>query len=245
MAIVINGSGTITGISTGGLPDGIVDDGTLATSAVTSTKIADGTITNADVNDVAASKLTGALPAIDGSNLTGVAALPSGGSVGQIVTNTSSGTGTWQGLTKDAYQAGYQMQEGWSYKIQSGSTSSTSQVDAIDFGVVGTVQKGSYVIVTMKFPLISAGWAGCALWLDFVDNTSGTRLNHIYFSQNVTTGTIYNPGMMMAGHGMTGGTGTTTFSVKCTIKSLNASSPVSWWSGSYHPCMITWSEKKG
>jgi hypothetical protein len=50
MAIVINGSGTITGISTGGLPDGIVDDGTLATSAVTSTKIADGTITDSDVN---------------------------------------------------------------------------------------------------------------------------------------------------------------------------------------------------
>ena len=54
MAIVINGSGTITGISTGGLPDGIVDDGTLATSAVTSTKIADGTITNADINASAA-----------------------------------------------------------------------------------------------------------------------------------------------------------------------------------------------
>ncbi len=54
MAIVINGSGTITGISTGGLPDGIVDDGTLATSAVTSTKILDGTILNADINASAA-----------------------------------------------------------------------------------------------------------------------------------------------------------------------------------------------
>jgi len=32
MAIVINGSGTVTGISVGGLPDGIVDDGTLAGS---------------------------------------------------------------------------------------------------------------------------------------------------------------------------------------------------------------------
>ncbi len=54
MTVVINGSGTITGISTGGLPDGIVDDGTLATSAVTSTKIADGTILNADINASAA-----------------------------------------------------------------------------------------------------------------------------------------------------------------------------------------------
>ena len=32
MAIVINGSGTVTGISVGGLPDGIVDRDTLATS---------------------------------------------------------------------------------------------------------------------------------------------------------------------------------------------------------------------
>jgi hypothetical protein len=54
MAITINGSGTVTGISVGGLPDGIVDDGTLATSAVTSTKILDGTITNADINASAA-----------------------------------------------------------------------------------------------------------------------------------------------------------------------------------------------
>jgi hypothetical protein len=62
MAITINGSGTITGISTGGLPDGIVDDGTLATSAVTSTKILDGTILNADINAsaaIAGSKLSG------------------------------------------------------------------------------------------------------------------------------------------------------------------------------------------
>ncbi len=34
MAIVINGDGTITGISVGGLPDGIVDGGTLANDVV-------------------------------------------------------------------------------------------------------------------------------------------------------------------------------------------------------------------
>ena len=33
MSIVVNGSGTITGISTGGLPDGIVDDDMIATAA--------------------------------------------------------------------------------------------------------------------------------------------------------------------------------------------------------------------
>ena len=38
MAIAINGSGTVTGISVGGLPDGIVDTDMLAASAVTAAK---------------------------------------------------------------------------------------------------------------------------------------------------------------------------------------------------------------
>jgi len=42
MTIEINGSGTITGVSVGGLPDGIVDADMLATAAVTSAKIASG-----------------------------------------------------------------------------------------------------------------------------------------------------------------------------------------------------------
>ena len=70
MAIVINGSGTVTGLAVGGLPDGTVDAGTLATDSVVTGKIADGTIANADIADLAASKLTGALPAISGASLT-------------------------------------------------------------------------------------------------------------------------------------------------------------------------------
>jgi hypothetical protein len=38
MAVIINGSGTITGISVGGLPDGIVDTDMLAANAVTAAK---------------------------------------------------------------------------------------------------------------------------------------------------------------------------------------------------------------
>jgi len=44
MAIVINGSGTVTGISAGGLPDGTVDTDTLAADAVNGTKLADDAI---------------------------------------------------------------------------------------------------------------------------------------------------------------------------------------------------------
>ena len=72
MAIVINGSGEISGISVGGLPDGIVDAGTLATNSVDSAELIDGSIDNSHIDAMAASKLTGALPAIDGASLTGL-----------------------------------------------------------------------------------------------------------------------------------------------------------------------------
>ena len=42
MAIAINGAGTITGLSVGGLPDGTVDEDTLANNAVGSGKLASG-----------------------------------------------------------------------------------------------------------------------------------------------------------------------------------------------------------
>ena len=45
MAIQINGSGTITGISVGGLPDGIVDTDMIAANAVATAKIADNAVT--------------------------------------------------------------------------------------------------------------------------------------------------------------------------------------------------------
>ena len=59
MALVLNGSNdTITGLQ------------------INSANIVDGSIVNADINDLSASKLTGALPAISGASLTN---LPAGG----------------------------------------------------------------------------------------------------------------------------------------------------------------------
>ena len=74
MAIVINGSGTVTGISVGGLPDGVVDAGTLATNSVDSAELVDGGVDDSHMAAMAASKLTGALPAISGASLTGLIA---------------------------------------------------------------------------------------------------------------------------------------------------------------------------
>lgn len=77
MAIVINGSGTVTGISVGGLPDGIVDAGTLATNSVDSAELIDGSI---DTAHIAADQITGAI-------------LPAG-SVIQVVNATTGSVGT-------------------------------------------------------------------------------------------------------------------------------------------------------
>ena len=46
MAIVINGSGTVTGLAVGGLPDGTVDAGTLAANSVDSAELIDGAVDN-------------------------------------------------------------------------------------------------------------------------------------------------------------------------------------------------------
>jgi hypothetical protein len=75
MAIVFDSdAGTITGLSVGGLPDGIVDAGTLATNSVDSAELIDGSIDNSHIDAMAASKLTGALPAISATNLTSIPA---------------------------------------------------------------------------------------------------------------------------------------------------------------------------
>ena len=46
MTVTINGTGTIAGLSTGGLPDGSVDADSLATGAVTSGKLGTGSVTS-------------------------------------------------------------------------------------------------------------------------------------------------------------------------------------------------------
>ncbi len=83
MAIVFDSdAGTISGLSVGGLPDGMVDGDMLAANAITAGKIADGTIANADIN---------ASAAIAGSKISG-----SFGKVLQVVNaiDTSSPTST-------------------------------------------------------------------------------------------------------------------------------------------------------
>ncbi len=59
MPVTINGNGSITGLSVGGLPNGTVDADTLASNAVTSSKIADSSVITSKIasGGVAASTL--------------------------------------------------------------------------------------------------------------------------------------------------------------------------------------------
>ena len=103
MPISINGSGTLTGISAGGLPDGCVVD--------------------ADINGMSSSKLSGALPAISGANLTGVSSAAYS-YVDQWALNTDisvSSTSYWSGAQLSRSNS-YAYTEGTAMTVSGGGT---------------------------------------------------------------------------------------------------------------------------
>ena len=147
MAIVINGSGTVTGLSVGGLPDGVVDNDTLATG-------------------IASSKLTGALPAISGASLTGVS--DESGLVSQQVF-TSSGTWTKPaGITKiKVYICGGGGGGG------SGNSGSWTQWTAGGAGGGGTAVK-IIDVTSISSETVTIGAGGVANNIDVSSTAGGT-----------------------------------------------------------------------
>ena len=67
--------------------------------SITTSKLVDGAVTNAKITSMASSKLTGALPALDGSALTGV----SGGKVLQVVNQVYNSSQSFS-ITANTYQ---------------------------------------------------------------------------------------------------------------------------------------------
>jgi len=63
MALVLSGDGTVTGLAVGGLPDGTVDAGTLATNSVDSAELIDGAVDDSHIGALTASKLSGTVAA--------------------------------------------------------------------------------------------------------------------------------------------------------------------------------------
>lgn len=117
-----------------------------ADASVTTEKIADSAVTNAKITSVAASKLTGALPAIDGSALTGIDALPSQtGHAGEYLI-TDGTTASWAELNPN--KTTYGMFENANtisanYSITSGNNAMTAGPITIADGVDVTIPDGS------------------------------------------------------------------------------------------------------
>ena len=91
MAIVINGSGTVTGISVGGLPDDIVDAGTLADNAVVTAAINADAVTAAKIGDDVIDSEHYAAGSIDTAHIAAdqiTSAILPAGSVLQVVQDT-------------------------------------------------------------------------------------------------------------------------------------------------------------
>ena len=137
MAIVINGSGTVTGISVGGLPDNIVDAGTLANDAVGLAQMASGTDGNVITYDTSGNPAVVATGS-SGQVLTsaGADAVPTmaasavGGKVLQVVATAFEGSITTTSTTHAA--------TGLSATITPSSSSSKILVTVTGGGQTGT-----------------------------------------------------------------------------------------------------------
>ena len=173
MAIVINGSGTISGISVGGLPDSIVDAGTLATNSVDSAELIDGAVDDSHMAAMAASKLSGTVA---------TARMPAG-SVLQVVSAT---IGTETETTSSSY-----IDTALTAAITPTSTSSKILVlvsqnavikSAGNGGVYGQLVRGSTVLAVLALNVaytanteqnrIGSGWT--SNHLDSPSTTSAT-----------------------------------------------------------------------
>ena len=91
MPITIDGDGTITGVSVGGLPDGIVDTDMLASSAVTTAKISDSQITEAKLASDPQQGIAKAWINFDG----GAATIGTGRDSFNVASVTDNGTGDY------------------------------------------------------------------------------------------------------------------------------------------------------
>lgn len=89
MPITINGSGTVTGLSVGGLPDGSINNADLATDAVSTSKILNGAVTTAKMGSAEQSGLAKAWVNFNGTSTVAIRASFNVSSI------TDNGTGSY------------------------------------------------------------------------------------------------------------------------------------------------------
>ena len=154
MPITFNGSGTVTGISAGGLPDGCIVD--------------------ADINGMASSKLSGALPAISGAALTGLSA---GISMADQWSITSDNNKT-NGQTIDT---GWERSDYFFAQIGTGMTESS--------GVFTFPQTGIYLLMSQHAMNTSASYCGVEIKMS---SDSGNSYSTVSYGQITNTNNGYH-----------------------------------------------------
>ena len=154
MPITFNGSGTVTGISAGGLPDGCIVD--------------------ADINGMASSKLSGALPAISGAALTGLSA---GISMADQWSITSDNNKT-NGQTIDT---GWERSDYFFAQIGTGMTESS--------GVFTFPQTGIYLLMSQHAMNTSASYCGVEIKMS---SDSGSSYSTVSYGQITNTNNGYH-----------------------------------------------------
>jgi len=134
MAIVINGSGTVTGISVGGLPDNIVDAGTLADDAVGLAQMAAGTDGNIITYDTS-----------------GNPAAVATGSSGQVLTSAGAGAAP----TMAAAAAGGKILQ--VLQVEDGTLANTTSSTYQDSSIAVTITPSATTSKILVFATVNSG----------------------------------------------------------------------------------------
>lgn len=181
MSVSIDGTGSITGLSVGGLPDGSVDADSIAAGAVTNAKLgtgidaaklADGTVTSTELQYI------NSLSSNAQTQISGVG----GGKVLQVVYGYDATETTISGSSLIA--------TGLTATITTSAANSKVLVLVSQMGIVKTTGSGSNTCITIKLHQDSTAVRSLSLYLGYTGNLTNTRYSGVsgsYLSATVSS----------------------------------------------------------
>jgi hypothetical protein len=174
--------------------DGTVTAGKIASGAVTSAKIGASQVTDAKIaSGISSSKLTGALPALDGSALTGTTpAIVAGDVVQQVHTSV-------QNYPHPSNTGGHIASDGNGAITETTAYSSGSLTPLIQLGITKKITNSKLIVnLTGRFNISTGYRSQIALYDSYTSgqaqNTDNSIGYHHYGLYNNTGGDYYNPG---------------------------------------------------
>ncbi len=197
MAVTINGDGTISGVSVGGLPDGVVDSGTLATG-IDATKLADGTVTSTElqyINTLSSNAQTQISAAGGAWNYIATATASNSASL-EFTSGIDSTYSVYVFMLKNVIPATAAADLWMKWSTDGGSTYFSSGIDTstygYDAGGTGRSTNGTnastFTIADNQENTATGGVSG-PLWIYDPSNASGycTTSWHVAFNTNISS----------------------------------------------------------